>query len=38
MNNKLDYMAPELYLVYVTVDKGYANSLENPNENEEMDW
>ena len=38
MNNEIDYIAPELCLVYVNVEKGYANSLEDPFEKEEIIW
>ena len=38
MKKELDYTAPELYLVYVNVEKGYANSLEDPFEKEEIIW
>lgn len=38
MNDDLNYIAPDLYLVYASVEQGYANSLEDPTENDEMDW
>jgi hypothetical protein len=38
MNDDLNYVAPELYLVAVTVERGYANSLEDPFEKEEIIW
>lgn len=38
MNEDKHYTAPELELLYVAIETGFANSLEDPNENEEMDW
>lgn len=38
MKNNYEYETPELYLIEFEVEKGFANSLEDPNENEEMDW
>lgn len=38
MNNEFDYTAPELHLMLVTVEKGYANSLEDPFEKDEIIW
>lgn len=38
MKRHNDYEAPELYLIEIQVESGYASSLENPTENEEMDW
>lgn len=38
MNKELDYTAPELYWMYVSVEKGYANSLEDPFEKDEIIW
>ena len=32
------YQSPKLELVEVVVESGYSNSMENPSENEEMDW
>ncbi len=32
------YQSPELELVEVAVEMGFANSMEDPKENEEMDW
>ena len=32
------YQSPKLELVEVVVESGYSNSMENPTENEEMDW
>lgn len=38
MNYEIDYTAPELYMVTVNVERGFANSLEDPFENEEIIW
>ena len=39
MNDNLkEYVAPDMYLVYVTVERGYASSLEDPFEDEEIIW
>lgn len=38
MNDGLNYIAPDLYLVYVNVESGYANSLEDPFEKDEIIW
>jgi hypothetical protein len=32
------YQSPELEFVEVTVEMGFANSMEDPKENDEMDW
>jgi hypothetical protein len=34
----LYYEAPELEIVECAVEQGFANSLEDPFENDEMDW
>lgn len=36
--SKSTYQAPEIELVVVKVEKGFANSLEAPRENGEIDW
>lgn len=33
-----NYISPELYWIEIEVESGFANSLEDPSENEEMDW
>ena len=38
MTNEIDYIAPELYLVAVEVERGYQNSLEDPFEKDEIIW
>ena len=32
------YVAPEINIVDVAVEYGFANSIEDPEENPEMDW
>ena len=34
----LTYESPEIELFEVEVESGFANSMEDPRENEEMDW
>ena len=34
----LTYQSPEIELFEVEVESGFANSMEDPRENEEMDW
>lgn len=38
MKTSYEYESPELYLIEFEVERGFANSLEDPTENEEMDW
>ena len=39
MNRCYEYESPELYLIEFEVEKGFANSsLEDPFENDEMEW
>lgn len=38
MKEEIKYTAPELYLLAVSVEQGYANSLEDPEEKEELIW
>lgn len=38
MNRCYEYESPELYLIEFEVEKGFANSLEDPFEDNEMDW
>jgi hypothetical protein len=33
-----EYFAPELEVMEVVVEQGFINSMEDPIENEEMDW
>ena len=35
---KEKYVAPELEVVAVIAEQGFLNSIEDPTENEEMDW
>ena len=35
---KEEYVAPELEVVDVIAEQGFLNSIEDPSENEEMDW
>lgn len=37
-NGVVEYTAPEVEVIEVAVEFGFSNSLEDPNENEEMDW
>jgi hypothetical protein len=32
------YLQPEFYIVDIAPEGGFAASLENPTENEELDW
>ena len=32
------YESPELELIEVNVEQGFTNSMEDPKENDEMDW
>ena len=36
--SQLTYQSPEIELFEVEVESGFANSMEDPRENEEMDW
>ena len=38
MQGKKCYLSPEVIDVEVYVEQGFANSLENPYENPEIDW
>ena len=38
MNKSLIYLAPEAEVLVVAVEQGFANSIEDPVENEEQDW
>jgi hypothetical protein len=38
MNKSLIYLAPEAEVLEVAVERGFANSIEDPVENEEQDW
>lgn len=35
---KCEYIAPDLEVIEVAIELGFANSLEDPSENEEMEW
>jgi hypothetical protein len=37
-NGAVEYTAPEMEVIEVTVEFGFSNSLEDPSENEEIDW
>lgn len=34
----IGYQSPDIEIIEVEVEQGFANSLEDPNENDEMDW
>ena len=34
----LPYLTPDVEVVTVAVESGFANSIEDPQENPEMDW
>ena len=36
--SKLIYQSPEIEILDVEIEKGFANSLEDPRENGEIDW
>ena len=38
MNKDYAYLAPEVEIVEVNVECGFANSIEDPVENPEQDW
>ena len=38
INQKESYIAPDIDLLIVSVEQGFANSMEDPYEDEEMDW
>lgn len=38
MNKSLTYLAPEAEVLEVAVEQGFANSIEDPVENPELDW
>ena len=37
-NENVEYTAPTMEVIEVTVEFGFSNSLEDPSENEEIDW
>lgn len=37
-HKKESYIAPDIDLLVVSVEQGFANSMEDPYEDEEMDW
>jgi hypothetical protein len=37
-NGAVEYTAPTMEFIEVTVEFGFSNSLEDPSENEEIDW
>ena len=38
MEIKREYVSPDIYTIEVVVEEGFINSLEDPTENEEMEW
>ena len=38
MENKQEYVTPDIYAIEVVVEEGFTNSLEDPTENEEIEW
>lgn len=36
--NATDYETPEMRVIEITLELGFANSIEDPSENEEIDW
>ena len=34
----LPYLAPDVEVIAIAVEQGFANSIEDPYENPEMDW
>lgn len=37
-HKKESYIAPDIDLLIISVEQGFANSMEDPYEDEEMDW
>lgn len=38
MKNTKEYVSPDIYTIEVVVEEGFINSLEDPTENEEIEW
>ena len=38
MENTREYVSPDICTIEVIVEEGFINSLEDPTENEEMEW
>ena len=38
MEIKQEYVTPDIYPIEVVVEEGFINSLEDPTENEEIEW
>lgn len=38
MKNTQEYVSPDIYAIEVVVEEGFINSLEDPTENEEIEW
>lgn len=38
MNDLFTYYAPEIEVIEVDVEHGFSNSIEDPIENDDMDW
>jgi hypothetical protein len=38
MEIKREYVSPDIYTIEVVVEEGFINSLEDPTENEEIEW
>lgn len=38
MEIKQEYVSPDIYTIEVVVEEGFINSLEDPTENEEIEW
>lgn len=36
--DRTEYLAPEFEVLEVMVEQGFANSMEDPFENDEMEW
>lgn len=38
MTNNDKYISPDIEVVMISVELGFANSLEDPTENDEIEW
>ena len=38
MTNNDKYVSPDIEMVMISVELGFANSLEDPTENDEIEW
>lgn len=38
MTNNEKYVSPDIEVVMISVELGFANSLEDPTENDEIEW